>query len=76
MPGELIKRKPKDIVRVVLSHPPHENLLVAEDIPLDIVYEDDEVMLNKPLIWLFILVMAITLNVSQWTYPSYWKSAI
>ena len=43
------KVKPKDIVRVVLSHPPHENLLVAEDIPLDIVYEDDEVIvLNKP----------------------------
>ncbi|NQY00662.1 MAG: RluA family pseudouridine synthase, partial [Flavobacteriaceae bacterium] len=41
--------KPKDIVRVVLSRPPHENLLVAEDIPLDIVYEDDEVIvLNKP----------------------------
>ena len=43
------KIKPNDVVRVVLAHPPHENLLVAEDIPLDIVYEDDAVMVvNKP----------------------------
>lgn len=43
------KVKPSDVVRVVLAHPPHENLLVAEDIPLDILYEDDEVIvLNKP----------------------------
>jgi 23S rRNA pseudouridine1911/1915/1917 synthase len=35
-------------VRVVLAHPPHENLLVAEDIPLDILFEDEEVIvLNK-----------------------------
>lgn len=43
------KVKPNDIVRVVLAHPPHENLLVAEDIPIDIVYEDDDVIVvNKP----------------------------
>ena len=43
------KVKPHDVVRVVLAHPPHENLLVAEDIPLDIVYEDNEVIVvNKP----------------------------
>lgn len=43
------KVKPKDTVRVVLAHPPHENLLVAEDIPLNIVYEDEEVIVvNKP----------------------------
>lgn len=43
------KVKPGDVVRVVLAHPPHENLLVAEDIPLDILYEDEEVIvLNKP----------------------------
>ncbi|WP_435264336.1 RluA family pseudouridine synthase [Tenacibaculum sp. nBUS_03] len=42
------KIKPKDVVRVVLSYPPAENLLVAEDIPLNIVYEDDEVIVvNK-----------------------------
>ena len=43
------KVKPHDVVRVVLSHPPHENLLVAEDIPLDILFEDDQVIVvNKP----------------------------
>jgi 23S rRNA pseudouridine1911/1915/1917 synthase len=43
------KVKPHDVVRIVLAHPPHENLLVAEDIPIDIVYEDDEVIVvNKP----------------------------
>jgi len=42
------KVKPNDVVRVVLAHPPHENLLVAEDIPIDIQYEDDEVIVvNK-----------------------------
>ncbi len=43
------KVKSKDVVRVVLAHPPHENLLVAEDIPIDVVYEDEEVVvINKP----------------------------
>ena len=30
------KVKPNDQIRVLFQHPPHENLLVAEDIPLDI----------------------------------------
>jgi len=43
------KVKPNDIVRVVLAYPPAERLLVAEDIPLDIVYEDATVIVvNKP----------------------------
>ncbi len=43
------KVKSKDVVRVVLAHPPHENLLVPENIPLEIVFEDDEVIVvNKP----------------------------
>ncbi|WP_369048510.1 RluA family pseudouridine synthase [Tenacibaculum sp. UWU-22] len=43
------KVKPHDVVRVVLAHPPHENLLVAEDIPINIVFEDDTVIVvNKP----------------------------
>jgi len=43
------KVKAHDEVRVVFTHPPHESPLVAEDIPLDIVYEDDDVILvNKP----------------------------
>jgi 23S rRNA pseudouridine1911/1915/1917 synthase len=42
------KVKPNDVVRVVLAHPPHENLLVAEDIPLDIIHEDESVIVvNK-----------------------------
>ena len=43
------KMKPRDVVSVVLAYPPHENLLVAEDIPIDLVYEDDTLMVvNKP----------------------------
>ena len=42
------KIKPKDVVRVVLAYPPAENLLVAEDLPINIVYEDDDVIVvNK-----------------------------
>ena len=43
------KVKAKDVIRVVLEHPPHENLLVAEEMELDIVYEDDVLLVvNKP----------------------------
>ncbi len=43
------KVKPNDVVRVVFKHPPHENLLVAQNIPLAIVYEDDALLVvNKP----------------------------
>lgn len=43
------KVKPNDVVRVVLAYPPTENELLAEDIPLDIVYEDAAVIVvNKP----------------------------
>ena len=43
------KVKPHDIITVKFEHPPHENLLVAEDIPIDIVYEDDDLLVvNKP----------------------------
>src|SRR6056300_1248502 len=43
------KVKPDDVVRVLFEHPPYENLLVAEDIPIDIVYEDDDLLVvNKP----------------------------
>jgi 23S rRNA pseudouridine1911/1915/1917 synthase len=42
------KVKPNDVVRVLLSHPPAEQLLVAEDLPIDIIYEDDAVIVvNK-----------------------------
>ncbi len=43
------KVKPGDEVRVLFEHPPHEFLLVPEDIPLDIVYEDAVLLVvNKP----------------------------
>ena len=43
------KVKPLDDIRVLFEYPPHENLLIAENIGLDIVYEDDDlVVVNKP----------------------------
>ena len=43
------KVKPLDEIKVKFEYPPHENLLVAENIQLDIVYEDDDlVVINKP----------------------------
>ncbi|MEN8767079.1 MAG: RluA family pseudouridine synthase [Polaribacter sp.] len=42
------KVKPRDVVRVLLSHPPAEQLLIAEALPIDIIYEDDAVIVvNK-----------------------------
>ncbi len=43
------KVKPLDVVRILLTHPPFENRVDPEDIPLDIVYEDAALLLiNKP----------------------------
>ena len=43
------KVKPLDVIRIMLSHPPFENRVDPENIPLDIVYEDDALLLvNKP----------------------------
>jgi len=42
------KVKPGDVVTVVLPHPPREIELIPQDIPINIVYEDDNVLLvNK-----------------------------
>lgn len=42
------KVKPGDIVQVVLPNPPREIELIPQDIPLNIVYEDDDVLVvNK-----------------------------
>ena len=42
------KVKADDVVKVLFDHPPHELLLTPEDIPIDIVYEDDIVLVvNK-----------------------------
>ena len=43
------KIKGGDIVKVLFSHPPYKNLLTPEEIPLDIIFEDDFlVVINKP----------------------------
>ena len=42
------KVKPLDVVTIMLTHPPYENRIDPENIPLDIVYEDDALLLiNK-----------------------------
>ena len=43
------KVKPGDLIKVMFTHPPYENLLVGEKMPLDIVYEDKHLLVvNKP----------------------------
>lgn len=42
------KVKPHDVIVVMFSHPPREIELIPQDIPLDIVYEDDAlIIINK-----------------------------
>ena len=42
------KIKPKDVVKVILPHPPFENLLKSENIPLNVVFEDEHlIVINK-----------------------------
>ena len=36
--------KPGDEISVLLTHPPRENVIIPEDIPINIVYEDDDVL--------------------------------
>lgn len=43
------KVRPKDIISIVLPHPPRVTKILPEDIPLEIVYEDrDVIVVNKP----------------------------
>jgi 23S rRNA pseudouridine1911/1915/1917 synthase len=43
------KVKPFDVVTIMLTHPPYDNTILPENIPLDIVFEDDALLLiNKP----------------------------
>ncbi len=43
------KVKPDDVITIVMPYPKYENEIIAEDIPLDIIYEDDQVLvINKP----------------------------
>ena len=42
------KIKPLDVITIVLPHPPYEFELIPEDIPINILYEDDDVIVvNK-----------------------------
>ncbi len=42
------KIRPGDVVQIVMSRPKFRNEIISEDIPLDIVYEDDDLLLvNK-----------------------------
>jgi 23S rRNA pseudouridine1911/1915/1917 synthase len=42
------KVKGNDVIKVLFEHPPYENLLVGENLPIDIVYEDDDLLvINK-----------------------------
>ena len=43
------KVKPGDVISIVMDRPRYEFEIIAEDIPLDIVYEDDDLLVvNKP----------------------------
>lgn len=43
------KVKPLDVLTVMMDRPRYENDIIPEDIPLDVVYEDDDLMvINKP----------------------------
>lgn len=43
------KIKPGDVLTVMMDRPRYENEIIPEDIPLDIVYEDDYlIVVNKP----------------------------
>lgn len=51
--GKAVKQnyrvKPGDEISVLLAHPRRENTIVPQDIPLNIVYEDDDVLVvDKP----------------------------
>ena len=42
------KVKPEDIISVVFPHPPRDTEVYPEDIPLDIIYEDNDLLIvNK-----------------------------
>lgn len=43
------KTKPNDLIQIMLDHEPADYTIVPEDIPLDVVYEDDQLLVvNKP----------------------------
>lgn len=43
------KVKPGDVIQVLLDHEPHDFTITPENIPIDVVYEDEDVLVvNKP----------------------------
>lgn len=43
------KVKPCDVLTVMMNRPRYDNDIIPEDIPIDVVYEDDDLMvINKP----------------------------
>lgn len=43
------KVRPDDVITFLMNHPKYENKIIAEDIPINVVYEDDDLMVvNKP----------------------------
>jgi 23S rRNA pseudouridine1911/1915/1917 synthase len=41
--------KPMDVISIVLSHPPREIEIIPQDIPVEIMYEDADILIiNKP----------------------------
>ncbi len=41
--------KPEEVISIVLPHPPREVEILPEDIPLDVVFEDEQILvINKP----------------------------
>lgn len=42
------KVRPNDVITLMLDYPKHDTSIVAENIPIDVVYEDDDLMvINK-----------------------------
>ena len=43
------KVRPNDVITLMLDYPKHDTSIIAEDIPIEVAYEDDDVMVvNKP----------------------------
>ena len=59
------KVKPNDVVSIVMDRPRYELEIIPEDIPLNIVYEDEDLLVvDKPPASWYTRVMAITAALS------------
>jgi 23S rRNA pseudouridine1911/1915/1917 synthase len=42
------KIKPEEVISIVLPHPPRDTEILPEDIPLDVIFEDEHILvINK-----------------------------